>query len=82
MTRAAGRWEENTGNCVEVEIANIVRNYYFPIPGGVQDQAGWAPGQLGLVLDMEVGGPACGRGVGASWSLRSSQPRLFYDDGY
>lgn len=49
MTRAAGRWEENTGNCVEVEIANIVRNYYFPIPGDVQDQAGWRFEQCGLV---------------------------------
>ena len=32
------------------------------IPGGVQGQAGWGPGQPGLVLDMEVGGPACVRG--------------------
>ena len=31
-----------------------------PVPGGVQGQAGWRPGQPGLVLDMEVGGPACG----------------------
>jgi len=31
-----------------------------PIPGGVQ---GWGPGQPGLVLDMGVGGPACGRGL-------------------
>ena len=30
------------------------------IPGGVQ---GWGPGQPGLVLDMGVGGPACGRGL-------------------
>ncbi len=36
------------------------------IPGGVQGQVGWGPGQPGLVLDMEVGGPACGGGVGAS----------------
>ena len=36
------------------------------IPGGVQDQAGWGPGQAGLVLNVEVGGPACCRGVGAS----------------
>ena len=33
-----------------------------PIPGGVQGQVGWGPGQPGLVLDMEVGGlPAAGR---------------------
>ena len=36
-----------------------------PIPGGVQGQVGWGPGQPGLVLDTEVGGSACGRGVGA-----------------
>ena len=34
------------------------------VPGGVQGQAGWGPGQPGLVLDMEVGGPTCSRGVG------------------
>lgn len=26
----------------------------------------WGPGQPGLLLDMEVGGPACSREVGAS----------------
>ena len=36
------------------------------IPGGVQGQVGWGPGQPDLVLDMKVGGPACGRGVGDS----------------
>jgi len=36
------------------------------IPGGVQDQAGWGPGQPGLVLNVQVGGPACGGGVGDS----------------
>ena len=35
-------------------------------PGGVQGQVGWGPGQPGLVLNVEVGGPACGIGVGAS----------------
>ena len=34
------------------------------IPGGVQGQVGCGPGQPGLVLDMEVGEPACGREVG------------------
>jgi len=28
-----------------------------PAPGGVQGQFGWSPGQPGLVLHMEVGGP-------------------------
>jgi len=50
-----------------------------PSPGGVQGQAGWGPGQPGLAgqagwgpgqpglaLDMEVGSPACNRGVEAS----------------
>ena len=35
------------------------------IQGGVQGHVGWGPGQPGLLLDMEVGGPACGRGFGA-----------------
>ena len=35
-----------------------------PIPGGAQGQAGRGPGQPGLVPDLEVGGPVCGRGVG------------------
>jgi len=37
-----------------------------PIPGGVQGQVGWGHGQPGLVLNVEVDSPACGRGVGAS----------------
>jgi len=36
-----------------------------PIAGGVQGQVRWGLGQPGPVLGMEVGGPACGRGVGA-----------------
>jgi len=36
------------------------------IPGGVQGQVGWGPGQPGLVLNGEVGGHACGGGIGAS----------------
>ena len=36
-----------------------------PVPGGVQGQVGRGPGQPGRVLDMEVGGSVCGRGVGA-----------------
>jgi len=35
-------------------------------PEGVQGLVGWGPGQPGLVLYTEVGGPACGRGC---WSL-------------
>jgi len=37
-----------------------------PIPGGVKGQLGWGSGQPGLVLNLEVGGPACGGGDGVS----------------
>ena len=36
------------------------------IPGGVQSQVEWGPGQPSLVLNMEVGSLACGGGVEAS----------------
>ena len=42
------------------------RGYGCPIPGDVQGQVGWGPRQPGLVLNVEVGGPACGSGVGDS----------------
>ena len=34
------------------------------IPGGVQGQVGWGPGQPGLVVDLVAGNLACNRGVG------------------
>jgi len=34
-----------------------------PVLEGVQGQIGWVPGQPGLVLNGEVGGPVCDRGV-------------------
>ena len=34
-----------------------------PVPGGVQGQVGWDPGQPGLVLDLVVGKPLGNRGV-------------------
>ena len=34
-----------------------------PIPGGVQGQVGWGPGQPALVLNMEDVSPACGGGL-------------------
>ena len=40
-----------------------------PIPGGFQGQVGWNPGQPGLVPDLKVGGPTCGKGVGTWWSM-------------
>ena len=33
------------------------------IPGTVQNQVGWSPGQPVLVPRLEVGGPACGWGL-------------------
>ena len=44
--------------------------------GGVHGQVGWGPGQSDLVLDLAVGNPACGRGVGTWWSLRSLPTQL------
>jgi len=35
------------------------------VPGGVQGQVGWVAGHPHLLSDMEAGGPACDRGVGA-----------------
>ena len=51
-----------------------------PVPGDVQGQVGWGPGQPGLVLHVEVGSPTCGETggrhrVGASRSLRSFPTR-------
>jgi len=34
------------------------------VPKDAQDQVGWGSGQPGLVPDLEVGSPACGRGLG------------------
>ena len=38
------------------------RSCGYPIPGGVQGQVEWGPEQPGLVLNVEVGGPACDGG--------------------
>ena len=49
--------------------ASFVHLLFFctsPFFGGVQGQVGCGPGQPGLVLNVEVGGPAYGRGVGVS----------------
>ena len=58
------------------------RGCWCLIPGGVQSQIVWGPGQPGLVLDMEVGSPACGEGVGTWWSLMflPNQAILWFDD--
>ena len=41
------------------------------VPGSVQDQTEWGPGQSGLERDLEVGGPACGREIETWWFLGS-----------
>ena len=53
-----------------------------PIPGGVQGQVRWGPGQPGLVPDVVTGNPAHGREVGTRWSLRSllTQAILWFCD--
>ena len=52
-----------------------------PIAGAVQGQVGWGPGQPGLVVNVEVGSPACGGGgeleLHEPWG--PFQPRPFYD---
>ena len=45
-------------------LAQAAQGRGCPIPGGVQGQVGWGPGQPALVPDLEVGGPVCGRGAG------------------
>jgi len=50
-----------------------------PIPGGVPDQVGWGPGQPGLMPDLEVGGPACSRGLERGDPWGPFQPTSFCD---
>ena len=44
----------------EVLGQSAQRGCRCPLPGVVQGQVEWSPGQPDLVLDMEVCGPACG----------------------
>jgi len=48
----------------EVLEQSAQRGCACPIPEDVQGQVGWGPVQPGLVLNVKVGGPACGRGSG------------------
>jgi len=50
-----------------------------PVSGGDQSQVGWAPGQPGLALNVEVGGPACGRGLELDDPWGPFQPNPFCD---
>ena len=63
-------------------ISHTLEDMDHPIPGRVQGQVGWGPGQPGLVLNVEVSSPTCGSGVGASWSLRPlpTQAILWFHD--
>ena len=47
----------------EVLVQAAQRGCGCSVPGGVQDQTEWGPGQSGLERDLEVGGPACGREI-------------------
>ena len=58
---SGGRFFTESG---EVLAQAAQRGCGCPIPGGVQDWAGWGPGEPGLVVHVEFGSPACGRGVG------------------
>ena len=49
------------------------------VPGGVQGQVGWGPGQPGLVLNVEIGGPACGRELELHDPWGPLQPKPSYD---
>jgi len=55
------------------------RGHLNSVPGGVQGQVGWGPGQPGLVLDVEVGGPSPGRGLELDDPWGPLQPKPFYD---
>ena len=48
----------------EVQAQAAQRGCGCSVPGGVQGQVGWGPGQPALVPDLEVGGPAYSTGVG------------------
>jgi len=45
----------------QINTGTLVRKH--PVLGGVQGQVAWVSGQPGLVSYVDVGGPACGRGL-------------------
>ena len=47
--------------------SQVYKSCRCPIPGSLQSQVGWDPGQF----DLMAGTPAHGRGVATRWSLRS-----------
>ena len=47
-------------------ISSLILNRNLKCMLEVQDQVGWGSGQPGLELDLQVGGPACGRGGATS----------------
>ena len=55
--------EVSHGEGSEVLARAAQRGCGCPIPGSVQGQAEWGPGQSDLVLNLAVGYPACGRGL-------------------
>ena len=50
-----------------------------PVPAGIQGQVGWGPEQLGLVPDLEVGGPVCVEGLELDDPWGPFQPKPICD---
>ena len=50
-----------------------------PVYRRVQNQVRWGPGQPARVLNVEVSGPACGRGLELDDPWSPFQPKPFYD---
>lgn len=53
------------------EIRSDNEEAWCPVPGGVQGQVGWGPGQPALVVDLADSNPTCSTGAGTWWSVRS-----------
>ena len=71
---SCGQFRKGDGNVQEAQ-----GGCGCPIPGGVQDQVGWDPGQPAVVPDVEVGGPASGRRLELNDSLGPFQSEPFCD---
>lgn len=58
-------------NTKKMLVQAAQRSFGCLIPGGVQSQVGWGPGQPALVCDLAVGNSTHGREVETIWSVRS-----------
>lgn len=52
------------GKTVQLGKCIYVKRLFKRCTYCVQDRVGGGPGQPGLIPDLEVSGPACGKGVG------------------